>query len=216
VVALFLALGTLIGKSYSNSPLRDQNLLQPTTLPHQLRLPYLYYVGSLPSFDQLVTGQAHGLERGVTFRPAYQLAHVADPRVHVPVKVQGFYAIPYPFNVSTYLAPLLVDFGALGVIVGSFLLGVLCSWTYLRWVQSPSPAALCMVALVGSLAFNMVGDFGANDLSWLVQFGMLVIAARYGQPKRQHSRVAGKRAPRERSDVGPSRVPVQFGGYSRA
>ncbi len=183
VIGMFVILGTLIGKSYSNSPLRDENLLQPTSLPQQARLPYLYYVGSLPSFDQLVTGQAHGLDRGVTFRPAFQIAHVADRHVRVPVKVQGFYAIPYPFNVSTYLAPLLVDYGAVGVILGSFVLGVLCAGTYLWWLQSPSPSTLCLIALVGSLAFNMVGDFGVNDLSWLVQYGILTIAAWYGRAK---------------------------------
>lgn len=178
---LFVALGTLIGKSYSNSPLRDQNLFQPTTLPQQLRLPYLYYVGSLPAFDQLATGQAHGLERGVTFRPLFQIARIADPHVHVPAKVQQFYSIPYPFNVSTYLAPLLVDFGALGIVLGSYAVGVLCAWGYCLWVESPSPATLCLLALIGSLAFNMVGDFGANDLSWLLQFGMLTIAAKYAR-----------------------------------
>jgi oligosaccharide repeat unit polymerase len=182
-VALFLIFGALIGKSYSNSPLRDESLLQPTSLPQQLRLPYLYYVGSLPAFDQLATGRAHGLERGVTLRPVLQVAHLADPHVHVPMKVQAFYQIPYPFNVSTYLAPLLVDFGAMGVIVGSFAVGGVCAWAYFRWLQSPSPAMLCLVALLGSLAFNLVGDFGANDLSWLVQFVLLAGAAKYGQTK---------------------------------
>lgn len=178
-VVLFLIVGTLIGKSYSNSSLRDGSLVQPTSLPQQLRLPYLYYVGSLPSFDQLATGQAHGLEHGVTFRPVLQVAHVVDRSIHVPSNVQGFYQIPYPFNVSTYLAPLYTDLGGLGILLGSFLIGGVSAWTYRQWTQSPSPATLCRVALVGSLAFNLVGSFGANELSWLLQFALLSVAGKY-------------------------------------
>jgi oligosaccharide repeat unit polymerase len=172
VLALFILLGNVIGKTYSNSSIAARFGEHPP-IPASLVEPYFYLVAPLPVFSQVVAQVQTGQQGRNTFREILQLVHAVDRTVSVPPLIEPYRYIPYPSNVSISITPLYEDFGVLGVLLGEFVLGILLAWAYVGWAVRRSPASLCLAAMAILVAFTTTGSAVYNQASWLVQAGLL-------------------------------------------
>lgn len=182
LLIVFLSLGSLIGKTYENSPVYAKFGTDPP-VPAGLTLPYLYLTAPLPTLDRVIATGGSSTTRGSSLRPLYQVGALVDLRVRVPEKIQEFQATPYPFNVSTSVGPLYEDYGSGGVAVGSALTGGLLALMYWSWRTRPSAATLLLCALACVMAVTSTGDAVLNNLSYLIQAALFAVADRFVAPR---------------------------------
>jgi oligosaccharide repeat unit polymerase len=184
-VGIFVTLGDALGKSYDNSYIRVYYGAHPP-VPQSLVLPLEQLGGAVPAFG-VITQQATAPQDGaLTLRPIFQLLHILDPTVKVQSKIQPFYAIPVPFNVGTYLAPLWQDGGMLGVCIGSLVTGGLCGIAYALWYRRRTLASLVLAGLFTLVALRTVGDASLNDLSTVIEISLLAVCFIAERSRRTH------------------------------
>lgn len=80
----------------------------------------------------------------------------------------------YSGSVSTYLGPFYVDWGLVGVITGSFLIGVLVMFLYSRMLSQPSPYS---VLLYSYMAYCLMFTTFSNPFTWTLTYWDIVIFA---------------------------------------
>lgn len=73
----------------------------------------------------------------------------------------------YSGSVSTYLAPFYVDFGVVGIILGSFVIGALATFVYCKMRSRPTPFAVLMYAYV---AFCLMFVVFENAFTWVLTY----------------------------------------------
>lgn len=174
-LALFAAVGNAVGKTYENSPVYARFGANPP-IPAPFVEPYLYLVGPLPAFNAVVRDtHQFGLGRN-SFRPLFEIVAVFDHRISVPPHIQPFQLIPYPFNESTYLSPMYRDFGAVGAIFGSALIGGIAALLYAMYWRQHSLAGLAIAGFGCALAIATTGDLILLDLSRVVELAAVVAA----------------------------------------
>jgi hypothetical protein len=179
-ILIFALLGNAIGKTYDNSKPFGRYGSSPQ-LPVSLVLPAYYLKGTLPTLDQIL--KTAGGEDGYrnTARPALQLARFAGAPIEVPAKIQIYYSIREPFNLSTYLSPLWRDGRYVGLTLGSFLLGLRAGAAFRWWRMRPSHATLLLTALATVTCLATALDASYTELSvWLqvLCIGLMAKAAR--------------------------------------
>jgi len=80
----------------------------------------------------------------------------------------------YSGSVSTYLGPFYVDWGLVGVIAGSFLIGVLAMFLYSRMLSRPSPYS---VLLYSYMAYCLMFATFSNPFTWTLTYWDVVVFA---------------------------------------
>jgi len=86
------------------------------------------------------------------------------------------YYTPIRGNVGTYLLPLYADFGMSGILLGPFILGILCAWLWFRFRIKPTLTQVVLISHVYALVavssvVNCLGDWGSWGVS--LSFGLL-------------------------------------------
>ena len=136
-----------------------------------------------------------------------------------PRYAQVFYT-PVPANVGTYLLPLYADFGISGILLGPFILGILCTWLWFRFKTKPTLRQAILISHVYALVtvspiVNCLGDWGSWGVS--LSFGLLMawaVEAR-GRVGLMQSRAAAT-TPRMRGAGASSRSLVALSGLVRS
>jgi oligosaccharide repeat unit polymerase len=80
----------------------------------------------------------------------------------------------YSGSVSTYLGPFYVDFGLVGVAVGSFLIGVLAMYVYSRMTSHPSSFS---VLLYSYMAYCLMFTTFSNPFTWTLTYWDIILFA---------------------------------------
>lgn len=80
----------------------------------------------------------------------------------------------YSGSVSTYLGPFYVDFGLAGVVIGSFLIGVLAMFLYNRMLSRPSPYT---VLLYSYMAYCLMFMTFSNPFTWTLTYWDIIVFA---------------------------------------
>lgn len=78
----------------------------------------------------------------------------------------------YSGSVSTYLGPFYVDWGLVGVIAGSFLIGVLAMFLYDRMLSRPSPYS---VLLYSYMAYCLMFTTFSNPFTWTLTYWDVIV-----------------------------------------
>lgn len=99
----------------SHSSIASCAIAEEDGVTGRLVLPYLYFTGPIPAFEVSLEEGVGAGRQGASYRMVTQIISVLAP-VSVPDNVQPFYSIPYRFNLTTYLDPLVHDFGRVGAL----------------------------------------------------------------------------------------------------
>lgn len=100
--------------------------------------PYIYLTGTIPAFQIHISHVDNYFLGTYMVLPLTKIVARLAPNIEVPNEILPFYAIPFRFNVTTYLNVFYEDFGIIGLIVGPFLLGVLTNLIYYKMRKNPS------------------------------------------------------------------------------
>lgn len=114
---------------------------------------YLYLTGSLGVLNRYIeAGGENTPVGGNTFLTVYRILEGLGVDVHADA-LQEWYKTPVHVNTGTYLRELHGDFGLFGLLVGPYILGLLCSvfWYRIHKFQRYSDLA------VGGFLFTIVG-----------------------------------------------------------
>lgn len=163
ILALFIGLGSLLGKTYANSTIGDfDNFFSRHPAAKSLALPYQDLSAGIPALDLLVGasttwGRAHGC---ATAPPVCGLLRkLGVPVVRVPV-AGPFTKAPVPWNAYTFLDRYLIDGGtalclllvsATGAFAGYF-------WARARARSAPDIIvyAIALSALISAYRQNLI------------------------------------------------------------
>ncbi len=135
ILALFIGLGSLLGKSYGNSSIGDfDNFFSRHPAVSSLALPYQDLSADIPALDLLVGvsttwGNAHGC---ATAPPVCGVVRkLGVPALRVPV-AGPFTKAPLPWNGYTFLDRFLIDGGTALTLVLVGITGVLAGFFWAR------------------------------------------------------------------------------------
>ncbi|MDZ7413300.1 MAG: hypothetical protein ONB15_07165, partial [candidate division KSB1 bacterium] len=88
---------------------------------------------------------------------------------------QKFYPIPFPSNTATYLRELHADFGLTGVLVGPYLLGLLCTVLWFKVRRQPKTTTLAWLAhLYVVVAFSYLYQ-ATRAGYWVISLGLSLL-----------------------------------------
>jgi oligosaccharide repeat unit polymerase len=180
VLAMFIGLGDLLGKTYRNSTIGQfDNFFSRRPAVSSLALPYQDLSAGIPALDLLVGvsttwGRAHGC---ATMPPACGvLRKLGVPVVRVPV-AGPFTRAPLPWNAYTFLDRFLIDGGTALTLVLVAITGVLAGYFWARARAGSASGiiiyAISVPALVAAYRQNLLQ---LVLLSSLLGVGLLVVA----------------------------------------
>ena len=137
------------GASQELRQLEENMILTPSV--------YFYLSSDLGVLNQYLFYDNENAKFGEnTFRGVYYLLSKLKI-VEEPEFFQKGYFIPMWSNTGTYLREIHADFGISGVIIVPFLLGLLCSWLWFKFIQQKSLFSLViLVYLYIVLAFSFL------------------------------------------------------------
>jgi len=181
ILALFIGLGSLLGKTYRSSTIGTfDNFFSRNPAVRSLALPYQDLSASIPALDLLVGvsttwGRAHGC---ATMPPACGvLRKLGAPLVRVPV-AGPFTKAPLPWNAYTFLDRFLIDGGTALTLVVVGITAVVAGYFWGRAsagsVYGVIIYAITVPALVAAYRQNL---FQPVLLSSFVGVGLLVAAS---------------------------------------
>jgi oligosaccharide repeat unit polymerase len=140
--------------------------------------PSLYmYISSHPAVLNAYwkAGGEHPYPGSNTFAPVFRMLARFGLADDVP-DYQKFYPIPFPSNTATYLRELHADFGLAGVLVGPYLLGLLCT---VFWFKAKRQPKLTTLAWLGHLyvvvAFSYLYQ-ATRAGYWVISLGLSLLA----------------------------------------
>lgn len=178
VVALFLAAAEFVrgfrgtferfrGASRRLSKLERNILITPS----------LYmYISSHPAVLNAYwkAGGEHPFPGSNTFAPVFRILARFGLADDVP-DYQKFYPIPFPSNTATYLRELHADFGLTGVLVGPYLLGLLCTVLWFKVRRQPKTTTLAWLAhLYVVVAFSYLYQ-ATRAGYWVISLGLSLL-----------------------------------------
>jgi oligosaccharide repeat unit polymerase len=100
----------------------------------QLGPAYGYITSPLPTFEKMVKDIDEFGYGKYTFNTLTRLIHIVIPSIEIKEGSQKYYRNPIPCNVYTYLDVYYMDFGIYGIILFSFLQGVLATFFYMQMI----------------------------------------------------------------------------------
>lgn len=132
-VGLFFLVAILLGKGDDDG---NASLLESVLWNSQV-----YFMSSISCFnDYLVTG-AQNIEGGALLpNPARELLSVIGLNIPPKPSLNPFSEVPVPCNTYTFMFPLFHDGSFFGVAIGSFLIGIVHQYLYLKFVYTRTPA----------------------------------------------------------------------------
>jgi len=114
---------------------------------------YLYLTVQHGVFNRYLMSEKESVPIGTySLAPFWRVLSKIGFETYVP-QYQRFYSTPAPANTGTYLRELHADYGIWGVVVGPYLLGLLCSFTWCRAVET---GRLLYFSVLGHL-YSLVG-----------------------------------------------------------
>lgn len=164
---VFNFLGDAVGKTYGNSALFGIYGPNPP-VPAAFATVVYYFAGPLPYLDVVMhVNSPWGVAFGAhVFRPIFQLLAVVLPVPVVPNSFD-FLSVPYPTNIGSYMAPLYLDYGWLGVVAGSFAFGFGMAFVWRRWRRAKDPIWLVLLGVVTVFGFTTLQAVPFAEL-WFV------------------------------------------------
>jgi hypothetical protein len=180
ILAMFIGLGALLGKTYGNSTIGEfDNYFSRHPVARAFALPYQDLSASIPALDLLVDasptwGVAHGCATAPI--PCGALRKLGVPTLRVPV-AGPFTKSPLQWNAYTFLDRFLIDGGTALTLVLVAITGVLAGYFWAR-ARAGSAAgimiyALSVPALVAAYRQNLIE---LVLLASLVGVGLLLLA----------------------------------------
>ncbi len=142
------AFESFYGTSRELSKLEDNAFITPSL--------YMYLSSHFGVFNAYWKAEAENPFPGSnTFAPLFRVFAKLEIAENVPY-YQRFYNIPLSSNTGTYLRELHADFGAAGILVVPFLLGLACT---ILWVQARHHPRLTTVSLLTHLYVVVIFSF---------------------------------------------------------
>jgi hypothetical protein len=180
ILAMFIGLGALLGKTYGNSTIGEfDNFFSRHPVARAFALPYQDLSASIPALDLLVDasptwGVAHGCATAPI--PCGALRKLGVPTLRVPV-AGPFTKPPLQWNAYTFLDRFLIDGGTALTLVLVAITGVLAGYFWAR-AQAGSTVgiiiyAISVPALVSAYRQNLLE---VVLLASLLGVGLLLLA----------------------------------------
>lgn len=168
-IALFLALGILVGKGGNVEYGVD---VDPKNL---WDIFVVYSLGSLPAFDTYLHTNIDWTWGQHVFRSFFAVLSELGFDVEVKPLVQPYSLVPFPTNVYTVYQPYLTDFGVVGLILAPFGLGYLHGVVYRKATDGHLFSIIIYAFLLYPLVFQFFQDQYFNLLSTWIQYLILLI-----------------------------------------
>ena len=105
-----------------------------------------YLLPSLAAFQELLSQFTDWLNGALTFRTVFAVLSAVGFSVEVERLVMEYVEVPVPTNVYTWIAPYYMDFGLMGIVFFSALVGCLSGVIY-RFSQGGRPVATIAYAI---------------------------------------------------------------------
>ncbi len=136
LLSQFLLVAVWLGKVAEN----NESLMQAANVQDAMTFmlpPYMYITESFPSLQVYIDMElptTHGL---MTFYPTLRLLRAVDPTLRTPSSVvTEFVQVPFDSNTFTWLQEFYDDYGAAGVVIGPWVIGVITSFVYFRMLRT--------------------------------------------------------------------------------
>ena len=131
-IGLFFLLALLLGKGDDGG---TASLLESVLWNSQV-----YFMSSLSCFnDYLITG-SQNIDGGALLpNPVRELLSVIGLNIPPKPPLNPFSEVPVPCNTYTFLFPLFHDGSFFGVVLGSFLIGIIHQYLYLKFIHTKTP-----------------------------------------------------------------------------
>ena len=126
-ITFFNLLGSQLGKVDTAAAYFPQYSWPSWTLS-----PLLYLTGGYPALSQAITSGTDPFEHPNSVFLLARIWASVDPLYHAPDTLAGYVPIPVPFNVYTGFGQVWYDFGFIGTIILSALLGILAVSSHRR------------------------------------------------------------------------------------
>jgi oligosaccharide repeat unit polymerase len=132
----------------------------------------IYIVGGLGAFQYMQEYLRPSYAGADIFRTVIQILHKFGIATNAPNLVQPYAYIPFPFNVYTFFGTYFEDFGAIGILVASFLFGLIQTNLFHR-ARKGDPLYIYLFALLlYPLIMVFFEDQYMSLLSEWIQFWM--------------------------------------------
>lgn len=131
-VGLFFLVALLLGKGDDSG---TASLLESVLWNSQI-----YFMSSISCFnDYIVTGSQHIEGGAILPNPAREFLSVIGLSIPPRPSLNPFAEVPVPCNTYTFIFPLFHDGSFFGVAFGSFLIGIIHQYLYLKFVYTKNP-----------------------------------------------------------------------------
>ena len=110
--------------------------------------PYIYLTGSFPVFQAFLEDDREHTYGKYTFEPVVKVIELFYPWFEREEIVGKFYRVPIELNACTYLEPFYKDYGMAGIVLGPFVLGLMCMWVYVAMRQKKTLFAVYLASLL--------------------------------------------------------------------
>lgn len=167
-LALFLALGVLVGKGGDVEFGLDLDL---GTLWHVF---VVYSLGSIPAFDTFLQMDLDWTWGQRVFRTIYAVLSEAGFEVEVQPLVQEYVFVPFPTNVYTVYQPYYGDFSIVGLLLAPLGLGYLHGVIYRKATEGHLFSIVLYALMLYPLVFQFFQDQYLSLLSFWIQFLVLI------------------------------------------
>jgi len=166
LVAQFMAVAYWLGKVAENNPM----LMEVANVEESqlLMLPvYMYLTVSFPAFQIHINSAPRPTYGAMTFYPLFQVLNKVDPTLETPPVIGEFIFVPSPSNTYTWLQEFYDDFGAAGVWIGPWVLGVLTSFFYFQMLSTRSTFTTLMSGVFSfCLALSIYANHFTQGPAW--------------------------------------------------
>ena len=149
------------------------------------RVFYTYFLGGIPALDQIVQSNMHSKIPGQNV-----LAIVNNVRAKITgddsykkeeyvfdITEKGYLFVPEPTNVYTVIGKFWLDYGYIGVIIISFLLGVISAYFYKLYCLRIGWGVILYSYFFPVLLLQFFGEYIFTNLSYLLQLIILSLFA---------------------------------------
>jgi oligosaccharide repeat unit polymerase len=182
LLAQFLLIAIWLGKVAENNPLLLEAANVQTGMVVLLS-PYMYITESFPSLQVYMDTAPASTHGAMTFYPVFRMINMVDPTLEPPPIVGEFLNVPFESNTFTWLHQFYTDFGTAGVLVATWLVGLIVSFTYFRMLSTRSFYSVFVNGIFSyCCALSIFANHFTQGPAWFFLASGFLIAGWVSQP----------------------------------
>jgi len=137
LLSQFLLVALWLGKVAEKSPVLMQAANVRDAMVFLLP-PYFYITVNFPALQAYMDSSPPPTHGYMTMYPAFRFFHAVDPTLAQPPMTPEFLQVPADANTFTWVHQFYSDFGTTGVLIGSWIIGVVTAFVYFHMLGTRS------------------------------------------------------------------------------